>query len=571
MPHASVHTRGRRRGAGSSRRGRVLLALTTIVALAVGCDDPQREGQAQNQHDEHGTATPDAAVDMGLGTDPPFEWMGVFALPQGRVELALQPGPDETMGIALVSLGPDGAEPFDPAVAVAREIGAAEPTPITPGTPLAPGETHYTLQVGGEGEMRFPVDVPAAGRYALFTQHFADEFQTVFRTGDGGVISAGEQRIFKERFGQIELTAEAVDAFGVQVETVGEQELTARVNAPARVAFNAERMAHVGSAVEGRVAEVRARLGDAVAQGSLLLVVESPELGERQSTLLAAVAAAESARPAVELSQQAYERARALYDETEGGISLTEVQRRQSDLAVARATLSAAEAHADAAANALLLYGMNEAAVNELSRTRSIVPRFDVRAPIAGQVVERDVTPGELVGPDDPGPLMIVADLSRVWVFVDVPEARLGTLGVGARAVLEVPALPGASFTGEVTYVEPRLNEATRTARLRLEVPNPDGSLRPGMFARAVISPPAGTSALAVPAEAVVTIDGRPAVFVPMREKPNTFLKRPVTLGERAGGMYPVLLGLEAGERVVTAGAFVLKADLGKSGATHDH
>ena len=540
------------------------LSILLSAAWAAGCNEQHAE--AELPAESQGEAT-----DMGLGADPAFEWMGIYELPKGRVELALQPGPDETMGLALLALGPDAAEPFDPAVATARDIGAAEPTPVTPGTALVPGQTHYALQVGGEGEMRFPIDVPAAGRYALFTQHFADEFQTVFRTGDDGLVTAGPERIFKERFGQIALTAEAIDAFGVKMETVNTQELTAAVAAPARVAFDAERMAQVGSAVEGRVAEVRARLGDAVAQGDVLLVVESPALGERQSAYLAARAAAESARPAVELAQQAYERAQALYDETEGGISLTDVQRRQTDLATARATLSAAEAHMSAATNALRLYGMDDAAVNELGRTRAIVPRFDVRAPLAGQVVERDVTPGQLVGPDNAEPLMIVADLSRVWVFVDVPEARLGTLGVGSRAALEVPALPGASFAGEVTYVEPRLNEVTRTARLRVEVSNPDGTLRPGMFACAVISPPAGARSLAIPADAVVTIDGRPAVFVPMDDKSNTFLRRPVTLGQLAGGMFPVLLGLEEGERVVTAGAFVLKADLGKSGATHDH
>ena len=386
--------------------------------------------------------------------------------------------------------------------------------------------------------------------------------------GHGAEEGGGE-----EHADEVSLTAEAVGRYGVRVAAVEARPLDALVTAPARVGFNAEAMAHVGSLVRGRVAEIRVRLGDRVEAGDVLLVVDSPELGQLQADHLADRSAVEAATPAVEIARDSYERARNLFDQTGGGgVTLNAVQDRQATLRSAERELATAEADVTASANTLRLHGMTDGQIETLAGSKKIDPTYEVVAPIAGAVVEREVTPGELVSPDDES-LMVLADLSKVWVLADVAEARLNSVGVGSGATLDVPALPGRSFEGAVTYVDPRVNENTRTARLRVEVKNDGDALRPGMFARATLGPSdgGGEPTPALPADAVMEVEGEPSVFVPVEGEPNTFARRAVTVGPRVGDFYPVTGGVGVGDEVVVGGAFILKAEVGKAGVEHEH
>jgi cobalt-zinc-cadmium efflux system membrane fusion protein len=370
---------------------------------------------------------------------------------------------------------------------------------------------------------------------------------------------------------EVKLTAEAVKKYAVRAEPVTRQQLKPTFVAPARVAFNANAMAHVGSAVKGRVAELKVQVGDEVKKGDVLLVVESPELGEAQSDFIQKRGAATAAAPLVESARSAYARARELYDQTKG-ISLTDLQKRETDYKSAQAALQTAQTAVTAAENKLHLLGMDHAAVDELARTGEIKPHFPVRAPLAGQVTQREVTLGELVGPDREH-LLIVADVTTLWVLADAPEARLKGLKKGSEARVTLAALPDEKVTGAVAFVGQTVDPATRTVQVRIEVKNGDGELKPGMFARAEIAvggDPKGDAVLAVPDEAVQTVEGGPAVFVPVKGEENTFAKRAVTVGKAVGGWVPVLSGLKEGERVVVAGTFILKADLGKAGAAHE-
>jgi len=496
-----------------------------------------------------------------------FEWGGVYALPEGVSDLVIQPGPDASIDIALLPV-PDGSPAaFDAAVAEADRVFAGRPKPVEPGEEFAPGSQFLQLRVERQSEMRFSVRTTSSGRFVLFTQHFADEFQTIFING-GRKVFPESARNFRDRFGQIVILPTAVAAFGVKTAPVATHTLTPSFSAPARVAFNAERLAHVGSAVTGRVAELPVRQGDEVKMGDTLLVLDSAELGEAQSDYLEMRTLADTAAPAVEFARSAYERAKKLLDDSQG-VSLTEVQRRQSELHTASASLLNAQASLNRVANRLRLLGMGDAEIARLAERGTIAPRLAVRAPIAGRVIRRNITLGELVGPDRDA-LLTLADVSRLWVLVDVPEMRLGTLVVGSTARLSLAPFPGVSFDGAVSFISADLNEATRTVQVRVEVDNADGRLRPGMFARAEIRSP-GVRVLAVPDAAVQTVEGKPVVFVPFPEKPDTYLKRPVTLGEAVGGMLPVLHGLREDEPIVVSGTFILKAQLGKSSAKHSH
>ena len=386
----------------------------------------------------------------------------------------------------------------------------------------------------------------------------------------------GDEAGGEEHADEVRVTAEAMERFGIKVASVEARALSAVVTAPARVGFNTEAMAHVGSLVSGRVAEIKVRLGEVVNKGDVLLVVDSPELGQLQGDYLSALSGVEAATPAVELAQSSYGRTQKLFDETEGGgVTLNTVQEREATLRSAQRELAMAEADVTAAANTLRLHGMTDAQIDELAGSKKVAPTYEVVAPIAGEVVEREVTPGELVSPEDES-LMVLADLSTVWVLADVAEANLGQVGVGSSASIDVVALSGQTFEGKVTYVNPRVSEGSRTARLRVEVKNPEDRLHAGMFARAMVGamPSAGgdsEAVPAVPADAVLEVEGEPSVFVPVIGETNTFARRAVTLGPRVGGFYPVMDGLIPGDEVVVAGAFVLKADLGKAGAEHAH
>jgi RND family efflux transporter MFP subunit len=215
---------------------------------------------------------------------------------------------------------------------------------------------------------------------------------------------------------------------------------------------------------------------------------------------------------------------------------------------------------------------MDREAVGQLANTGRIDPRYTVRAPISGQVIDREATLGELVRPETEK-LMVLADLSTVWVLADVPEAKLGEIALGSQARVTLPALANRDFMGAVSYISPELDLFTRTARVRIEVKNPEGRLLPGMFARVEVStgPAGGRPVVAVPEDALQTVDGQPAVFVPVAGESSAFRKQPVTAGPPVSGMVPIHSGLEEGAPYVVSGTFILKAELGKTGAEHEH
>lgn len=406
-----------------------------------------------------------------------------------------------------------------------------------------------------------PATSPAATRPADDHRHAEGE-KHAHDTHEGGSEHADEVRLLPQ----------AIKTFGIRTAPVTKQVLTQRVVAPARIAFNGEQMAHVGSAVSGRVSEIKARLGDTVKKGDILLVVDSPELGEAQSDFLVKQAAIATALSAADGAKSALDRARQLYEESKG-ITLTELQKREIEFKAAQGTVLSAEAAATAAENKLHLLGMSHDAVKAMEKTKEIDPKFLVRAPLDGQVIEREATLGELVRPDREE-LLVLADMRTLWVLADVPEAKLDDVAVGSLARIQLATRARQVLEGVVSFISPELDPATRTARVRIEVKNGLAPLRPGMFAQVVLSPAIvdeSRAVLAVPDAAVQTVEGSPCVFVPVNGEEGTFAKRAVKVGAGVGGMLPVLAGLKEGDRIVVEGTFILKAELGKGSAGHEH
>jgi cobalt-zinc-cadmium efflux system membrane fusion protein len=387
-----------------------------------------------------------------------------------------------------------------------------------------------------------------------------------------GEAHGGEKGKHDEHGEEVKLPPQAIKTFDIRTEPARKQVLTDMVIAPARVSFNTEQMAHVGSAVSGRVAEIKVRLGDSVKKGDVLLVVDSPELGEAQSDYLVKRTAIATAEFSVEAAKSAFDRAKQLYEDSKG-ITLTELQRRETELKVAQGTVLSAQAAATAAENKLHLLGMTQEAVTALEKTKEIDPKYMVRAALGGQVVEREATLGELVGPDREA-LLVLANMETLWVLADVPEAKLEDVAVGSRARIQLAGRARKTLEGTVSYISPLLDPSTRTAKVRIEVKNGDAPLRPGMFAQVELS--AATTdekqaVLAVPDAAIQTVEGSPAVFVPVDGEAGTFAKRPVKIGPAVGGMIPILAGLKEGEKIVVNGTFILKAEMGKGSAGHEH
>ncbi len=221
----------------------------------------------------------------------------------------------------------------------------------------------------------------------------------------------------------------------------------------------------------------------------------------------------------------------------------------------------------EAARTRLRLLGVSDKVIEKIERTGKAPKDVEIRSPFGGTVLERHVEEGQYVTPGTP--MFSVADLSEVWVQIDAYESDLPHLQLGQEVELTVEAIPDELFTGTIGFIDPVIDTQSRTARVRVEVKNRDGQLRPGMFASAVIHAGADTpkSQLVVASTAPLFTGRRSVVYVerPDAERP-TFELREVRLGPKAGPVYPVLAGLNEGERVVTRGAFLLDADLQLSG-----
>jgi cobalt-zinc-cadmium efflux system membrane fusion protein len=390
---------------------------------------------------------------------------------------------------------------------------------------------------------------------------------------------------------EVTLSEEAIRRFNITTARAERRELTGTTTVPARVSYNTEAMAHIGTQVQGRVLEIAVRLGDEVERGQLLLAIDSPELGRAQSTFLQEDAAVDGARINVEaaealvaVARTAFERADILRESN--GISITAYLERQgalreaeANVRKAQAELRIAESKRFAAENQLHIYGYGHEHCDELLATGEIHTRYEVFAPINGRVIQRGVTPGEVVDSSQHA-LMVLANMEELWVLGDVAERHLARVSQGTPARITMTAMPDMTFEGTVSYIAPQLDPRTRTATVRIVVPSGSGEegqdlLRPGMFGQAELSLKAmpGQSQqaiLVVPEEAIQTVEGGPAVFVPVEGEPNTFAKRAIQIGPRVGRWVPILSGLEEGESYIPSSTFILKAELGKAGAEHD-
>ena len=344
--------------------------------------------------------------------------------------------------------------------------------------------------------------------------------------------------------GGLKLSPEEQQRAGIKVETLAQQSFADTVTVTATIRPNQDRIVRVAPRVEGRIVRVAANLGDTVRPGQVLAVLDSVTLGEAQSTLL-------QAQSAQRVAQADYKRAEALNaDEI---LSQRDYLRAKGEFEKSSAELHSAEARVR------LLGGSITAG--------SADSTFQLSAPLAGTVVEKSATVGELRSPSDS--LFTVADLSKLWIEANLTEDMLAKVRPGAAATVTVAAYPGERFSGRVTYVASLLDKDSRTVPARIEVANKDGRLKPEMFATAIIDTAGAKKvALSVPDDAIVLLQGQPTVFV---AEHGGFEPRAIETGEKLSGRTVVKSGFAAGEQVVTDGAYALKARLLKSQISDEH
>ncbi len=386
--------------------------------------------------------------------------------------------------------------------------------------------------------------------------------------GESGTAEPKEGESKLSETQTVQLSPEMIRKFGIRIGTVRRRKLSSEILAPARVAFNSEAIAVVGSPVQGRIVDIKARIGDHVEAKAALLEIESTELGEAQSEYLQRRNAIAIAQAAIRPLTEIFVRIKKLHDEDKL-IGITELQEREIELKKAEGALDSAKSAANAAENKLHLLGMDGAAVQNLVKYNQINPRYIVHSPLAGEVIERLVNLGELVKPDREK-LLVIAETRSLWVWADVPEPRAAEIAVGAPVEIITTAGAERSIAAAVSHVAASIDTETHALRVRIDISG-DRALKPGMSVRAKFKNSsihdASEAQLTLPQTAIHSVAGKSIVFTPSPSDPNSFVARPIEVGPCADGMVCVTSGLEEGERIVISGGEILKADLLKSSA----
>lgn len=347
----------------------------------------------------------------------------------------------------------------------------------------------------------------------------------------------------------VQLDAEQMAAAGIETVTVTRRLPLREVGLTGSTAYDETRTARIASRISGRVLRLLKDFGNTVRKGDPVVVLDSPELGEAQAEYLSRLAE-------YRVVKQSAERARRLVETK--AISQGEYLEREGALRRAEAALAFAE-------NRLHLFDMAEAEIRRLGESLRedgtlhgvVSPELTVRSPISGTVTRLEVARGEVV--DRLQTLLVVSDLTSLWVWLDVYEKDLAGIRTGQTVKVTAEALPGETFTGTIDFIG-EVEPQTRAARVRLRLANPAQRLLPGMFVRATVGVPAKDEALVVPREAVQEIEGQTVVFREIAR--GRFEPVPVTVAGAFDGLVEIAKGLGEGDRVAARGAFTLKGEL---------
>ena len=333
----------------------------------------------------------------------------------------------------------------------------------------------------------------------------------------------------------------------IVVEAAQLKPIAGDLSLPGKVQYSEDRFAKISSPLVGRVTDVRAKLGEKVVAGQVLLSIDSADIGAAYSDYV-------KAQSDLQLATRNYELAKELYE--------TKALSKK-DLVQAENDFFKAQAEDRRARERLLALRVPAAELDKPRAEQRITSRFDLKAPLDGTVVERSVTVGQLVGADPAQMLYTIADLNVLQVVAELYERDLSRVAKGIPVSITVEAYPGETFSGTIVYVGDVVDPNTRTIKVRCSVTNRGLKLKPEMFARASLKMGPGTPVLVLPKEAVMEVGGQEFVFVQTAD--GKYVRRPVVTGVTSGDTVQIRQGMQVGERVVVKGALLLKGEQEKS------
>ena len=345
----------------------------------------------------------------------------------------------------------------------------------------------------------------------------------------------------------------------IETEIVSAAPFAGVVTATGKILAAEDRTAVIGPVNQGRIVKLYAGQGTRVRKGQRLAELESADIDQAEADYLKALADSENAKRSaaaeIKLAQQTYDRTKALYEKTV--VPGKNLQSAEHDLEVAKANaannIASTNVSLTAARRHLLILGLTDATIDALGKKPGLAATFSLNSPINGVVVERNATVGATVGTD--ANVFKIIDISQVWIDANVFEKDLPRVRVGQQVKVTTTAFPGTTFSGRVIFVNSVVDPDSRTVKVRTEVPNPDGRLKPDMFANVEVVTDVAGSAISVPQSAVLEDGGKSYVFV---AENSAYKKLQVQTGIKTGDRVEIVDGLKSGDKVVTKGNYLL-------------
>ncbi len=327
----------------------------------------------------------------------------------------------------------------------------------------------------------------------------------------------------------------------IKIEPAAGHTFPQEPRAVGNIDFNQELLTQVFTPYQGRILKAFASVGETVKKDQTLFTIDSPDLLQAESTLIASAGV-------LDLTAKALERLKNLYKQSAAA---------QKDYEQSVSDQQAAEGAYRAARAAVKVFGKTEAEIGKIVAERKIDPALVVPSPISGLITARNASPGLFVQPGSPPPVYIVADISTMWMLANVPEKDAPGLKVGQEVNAAVAPLPGKSFQGKIVTIGANVDPNTRRVLVRSEIANLDGELKAGMFATFTITIAPPKQALAVPQDGIVS-EGDGTMTVWVTEDRHKFVRRIVKTGLTHAGFVEILDGLKPGELVATGGSLFI-------------
>ncbi len=365
----------------------------------------------------------------------------------------------------------------------------------------------------------------------------------------------------------IRLDQEAMRIARITLGEVEIRKLEEDLRVSGRVTVNQNATARVGSFTEGIVVGCCESVGSDVEKGQVLARLHSHEIHDAEASYWEAKAELERRQTELQFAEKFYKRASRLFELKAG--SLQKEQEAEAKFRGAETLLKIARAGVERADNHLRYLGLTPEQLPEAADEHAVEGQraheeahlIEVRSPVAGTIIERTVSTGAVVTPSDS--LYVISDLRSLWVIAQVPEQHLSLLRSGLTVEVSVRAYPDKTFPARITYIGDALDPETRTVEVRCELKNPGRQLKTEMFATLIIHTGGSREAVVAPLEALQNMDGEEVLFV--SEGEYSFRARRVRVGRHSGSVVEIVSGLQAGEKVVVAGAFRLKSELLKA------